>query len=93
MRFSYSVAALDLLTNAIDKCGPRVTEKLRLAPHLLANFEIVSELNVTGEVEEAASMQKEVAERRRRILGEQHPDTIRAMNKLANTLGELGQLE
>jgi hypothetical protein len=38
-------------------------------------------------------MKKEVLEKRRRILGEEHPDTISAMNNLANTLGEQGQLD
>jgi hypothetical protein len=38
-------------------------------------------------------MKKEVLEKRRRILGEEHPSTISAMNNLANTLGEQGQLD
>ena len=32
-------------------------------------------------------------EERRPMLGEKHPDTIWAINNLANTLGELGQLD
>jgi len=38
-----------------------------------------------GQLDEAAKMKKEVLEKRRRILGEEHPDTISAMNNLANT--------
>jgi hypothetical protein len=38
-------------------------------------------------------MQKEVLEKMRRILGEEHPDTISGMNNLANTLGDQGQLD
>jgi tetratricopeptide (TPR) repeat protein len=45
------------------------------------------------QLDEAARMKKEVLEKRRRILGEEHPDTITAMSNLAITLGEQGQLE
>ena len=38
-------------------------------------------------------MQKEVLEKSRRVLGEERPDTILAMSNLANTLGDLGQLD
>jgi hypothetical protein len=38
-------------------------------------------------------MQKEVLEKRQRILGDEHPDTIIAMSNLASTLSEQGQLE
>jgi Tetratricopeptide repeat len=38
-------------------------------------------------------MKREVLEKRKRILGDEHPDTIGAMNNLAITLGDLGQLE
>lgn len=38
-------------------------------------------------------MKKEVLEKRRRILGEEHPDTILAMNNLAATLRDQGQLD
>ena len=44
-------------------------------------------MNFPGKLNEAASMEKEVLEKRRKILGEEHPDTISAMNKLANTFG------
>ncbi|KAK3939624.1 P-loop containing nucleoside triphosphate hydrolase protein [Diplogelasinospora grovesii] len=42
---------------------------------------------------EAAAMKKEVLEKRQRILGDEHPDTISAMNNLANTLGDQGKLD
>jgi Tetratricopeptide repeat len=38
-------------------------------------------------------MFKEVVEKRKRILGDEHPSTISAMNSLANTLGDQGQLD
>jgi hypothetical protein len=38
-------------------------------------------------------MKKEVVENMRRILGDEHPDTITAMNNLAMTLRDLGQLD
>jgi len=37
-----------------------------------------------GKLEEAAAMKMEVLGKRRRILGEEHLDTISAMNNLAN---------
>ncbi|OCL01560.1 hypothetical protein AOQ84DRAFT_306480, partial [Glonium stellatum] len=40
---------------------------------------------------DAATIKREVLEKRRHILGDEHPDTIAAMNNLANTLGDLGQ--
>ncbi|KAF2844157.1 hypothetical protein T440DRAFT_410758, partial [Plenodomus tracheiphilus IPT5] len=44
-------------------------------------------------LEEAALMQKEVLVKRQQILGEDHPDTGSAMNNLAVTLGDQGQLD
>ena len=38
-------------------------------------------------------MKQDVLEKRRRILGDEHPDTISAMNNLANTLGDQGRLD
>jgi tetratricopeptide (TPR) repeat protein len=46
-----------------------------------------------GKLDEAAKMFKEVVEKRKRILGDEHPSTISAMNSLANTLGDQGQLD
>jgi hypothetical protein len=47
-------------------------------------------LGEQGQLEEAAPMMKEVLEKRRRILGEEHPTTISAMNNLVATLCSLG---
>ncbi|CAG2008871.1 unnamed protein product [Fusarium graminearum] len=38
-------------------------------------------------------MEKEVLEKRQRILGDEHPATIMAMNNLAITLGDQGKLD
>ena len=38
-------------------------------------------------------MKKEVLEKRKRTLSEEHPGTITAMNNLVNTPGDLGQLD
>ena len=46
-----------------------------------------------GKVDKAAKMENEVPEKRRRILGEQPPDTIEAMNNLPNKLGTQGQID
>ncbi|KAF2464786.1 uncharacterized protein BDR25DRAFT_319046 [Lindgomyces ingoldianus] len=46
-----------------------------------------------GKLGEAAKMFREVLEKRKRILGDEHPDTISAMNNLASTLGDQGQLD
>jgi hypothetical protein len=41
-----------------------------------------------GKLDEAAVMQKDVLDKRRRILGEDHRDTVSAINNLAKTLGD-----
>ncbi|KAJ1334996.1 FxSxx-COOH system tetratricopeptide repeat protein [Microdochium nivale] len=46
-----------------------------------------------GSWNEAAAMKQEVLEKRRRILGEEHPATISAMNNLAGTLRDQGKLD
>jgi len=38
-------------------------------------------------------MRREVLEKRQRILGDEHPDTISAISNLAITLGDQGKLE
>jgi tetratricopeptide (TPR) repeat protein len=61
---------------------------------LLDNLEEVGLfLEDVGKWSEELAVQKVVLDERRRILGEEHPDTIMAMNNLANTLGDQGQLE
>ncbi|KAJ6535392.1 hypothetical protein DFH09DRAFT_115930 [Mycena vulgaris] len=42
-----------------------------------------------GVFENAVQLCVIVVERRRKVLGEEHPDTLRAMNRLANTYSEL----
>jgi len=54
---------------------------------------LANTLGDQGKLEEAAAMKKEVLEKRRRILGEEHPSTITAMNNLAATLSGQGKLE
>jgi tetratricopeptide (TPR) repeat protein len=54
---------------------------------------LANTLGDQGHLEEAAKMYKEVLEKRRRILGDEHPSTISAMSNLANTLGDQGHLE
>ena len=44
-------------------------------------------LGAQGKLEEAGVMQTEVLEKKRRILGEEHPHTISTTNSLATTLG------
>jgi hypothetical protein len=58
-----------------------------------ATSNLANKLGDQGELDEAASMQKEALEKRKRILGEAHPDTITAMGNLANSLGDQGNVE
>jgi Flp pilus assembly protein TadD len=44
-----------------------------------------------GNMEEAARLEKEVLEKRRRILGEEHPDTLATMHSLASTYQSQGK--
>jgi Holliday junction resolvasome RuvABC endonuclease subunit len=44
---------------------------------------LVNTLHSQDKLEEAAAMRKEVLEKIQRILGKEHPDTIRAMINLA----------
>lgn len=46
-----------------------------------------------GRWNDAAVSEKEVLEKRQRILGDEHPSTLSAMNNLANTLGNQGKLD
>ncbi|KAM0293721.1 hypothetical protein ACHAPM_011521 [Fusarium culmorum] len=47
----------------------------------------------TGRWNDAAASQKQVLEKRRRILGDKHPDTITAMSNLSVTLSDQGKLD
>ena len=44
-----------------------------------------------GRTGEAARLQEEVLEKRRRILGDDHPDTLTTMNNLASTYRDQGR--
>jgi hypothetical protein len=46
-----------------------------------------------GSWKEAGIMKKEVLEKRQMMLGDEHPDTISAMNNLANTLSDQDKLD
>ncbi|PVI00868.1 hypothetical protein DM02DRAFT_614032 [Periconia macrospinosa] len=50
-------------------------------------------LNHIGKWREGREIQEVVLDGRRRILGEEHPDTISAMSNLAIALGDQGQLD
>ncbi|KAH8746822.1 P-loop containing nucleoside triphosphate hydrolase protein [Hyaloscypha sp. PMI_1271] len=50
-------------------------------------------LSNAGQWQDAGAVQRKVLDDRQRILGEEHPDTISAMNDLANALGNQGQLD
>ena len=50
-------------------------------------------MNSLGRYEESLELKKQVLEKRTEILGENHPDTISAMNNLATTLNDLGKYE
>jgi len=54
---------------------------------------LASTLGDQGKLDEAAAMKREVLEKRQRILGDEHPDTVSAMNNLASTLGDQGKLD
>jgi hypothetical protein len=45
-----------------------------------------------GELGKAVSMNREVLEKRKRILSDKHPGTITAMSNLANSLGGQGNV-
>ena len=110
-----SRATFQLIVAAIDGCGNAPEDKLRLVPHVMANFTTLaggsgtSDPSVEGTLDELVRVgifmtdigrlaeghviEKYVWNKRRRILGEEHPDTISAMNNLASTLGDQGQLD
>lgn len=54
---------------------------------------LVIALRARGQWEEAEGMNREVLEIRRRVLGEEHPDTLDCRNELANALQQQGNLQ
>src|SRR5207248_10231354 len=61
----------------------RLSAMLDLADHLWAQGRLIA----------ARKLEEQVVERRRRLLGEQHPDTLKAIGKLAVTLAAQGNLD
>ena len=62
------------------------------------NIDLIDKLEYIGKFAfeigrwgEAAAMQKEVLEKRQRIFGDEHLDTIKAMHNLVLTLSNQGQ--
>jgi hypothetical protein len=111
-QYKFCVATFKLVLKAIIGCGNSPKDKLRLVPHIMANFtaisdssmapnqmteDTISELGIVGgfltnigRLRDGGEMEQFVLNKRRHILGDQHPSTISAMNNLANTLGDLG---
>jgi Tetratricopeptide repeat len=54
---------------------------------------LATSLHDQGELGKAVSMNREVLEKRKRILSDKHPSTITAMSNLANSLGDQGNVE
>ena len=50
-------------------------------------------LEKTGRMEEAEGMYRQVLEGRRKVLGEEHVDTLMSMNRLAALLMQTGRME
>ncbi|KAF2804628.1 TPR-like protein [Mytilinidion resinicola] len=111
----FSVTTFKLVVKAINGCGNTPEEKLRLVPHVMANFAMLggtgrawdqaadgtlNELVLAGvfianigRLPEGRVIQEFIWNEKRRLLGEEHPDTISAMYNLAVTLGYQGQLD
>lgn len=110
----FSVAVLELVAKAVTKCSNLPKDRVRLMPHVMANFKTLDQhKNVSDRAEQTADdiemmgvflegigrfheeqmLQQFVFDVRKGMLGEEHPDTISAMNNLASTLAQQGQLE
>ena len=53
---------------------------------------LASTLRNQGDLAGARKLEEAVLEARRRVQGEEHPDTLTSMNNLASTLGNQGDL-
>ena len=115
MQAKISNTTFELIVEAINGCRNTPEDKLRLVPHVIANFTTVAGIRGVlyqtaegtlnelarvgifmtdiGRLQEGCVIETYVLNDRIRILGEEHPDTISAMNNLANTLGDQGQLD
>jgi tetratricopeptide (TPR) repeat protein len=111
----FSRTTFKLVVEAIKGCRNTPEDKLRLVPHVMANFATLAGASGTsdqaagsildellrvgafitdiGRLAEGCAIEKHVWSERRRILGEEHPNTILAMSNLASTLRDLGQLD
>jgi len=114
-QYEYSITGLQLLQGAISMCRKEPQDKLRLVPHMMANFgtvtrasggretgieDIIEQVERIGEFmhdigrwAEAYEVQKHTVKEWSRLRGQEHLSTISAMNNLAATLGNQGQLE
>ncbi|MEU6774239.1 tetratricopeptide repeat protein, partial [Streptomyces sp. NPDC046759] len=54
---------------------------------------LANRLAEVGRVEEARELAEETLGRQRRVLGEEHPDTLLTASNLANRLAEVGRVE
>ena len=110
----FSIAVLQLVAGAIAGCSNQPKDRLRLVPHVMANYENLAQsgqmsgriweeavdevertgtfLEGIGRYREKRVVQEFVLNERKQHLGEEHPDTISAINNLATTLGDQGQL-
>ncbi|KAJ7438615.1 hypothetical protein FB451DRAFT_1378179 [Mycena latifolia] len=59
----------------------------------MGQFHQAAELEKMGQFHEAGELEKVVLTKRREILGEDHPDTLRTMGNLAATYSGMGQLQ
>lgn len=115
-RHKISQAAFRLVVEAVKsvKVRPSPDEKLRLVPHVMANFATFGGLNGSwheaikgfldglseidllfysvGKWSEEYAVQETVLQERRRMLGDDHLDTITALSDLAVTLRNRGEL-
>ena len=114
-QIAFGFAALQLLRQVVSNPKPDPAYKIRLVPHLMANFTILSSIYNGMDCEDAALLDlldgiggflystghwtEEFAIRNfclnelTKLRGEEHPDTIRAMGKLARSFGKLGKLD
>jgi Flp pilus assembly protein TadD len=60
---------------------------------LTSRNNLATVLRDLGRLEEAEVEHRAVLEIRRRVLGEEHPDTLTSRNNLASVLNGLGRLE
>ncbi|KAL9071898.1 MAG: hypothetical protein Q9157_005304 [Trypethelium eluteriae] len=111
---SFSITVLKLMAAAITGCSSWPDDKLRLVPHVMANFytvaqpgyisnrigeEIVDDIESLalflaeiGWTREEQMLKEFVLSKRKQIVGEEHPDTMRALDELAITLRLQGHL-